>query len=604
MSLKLKDAIIGAYQKIHYQGVCHNNVAFRHMLLGERATIAFCICHIHMIYSGDDDTITIIDFTQSRCLDGDPDLRIETCTLVDLEEEMRKVKFLLDYPNVRDTERAIASGQSLVKAQMDLHAVGPSAQCVLNAPLEGRAIEQWEKEIQDAAPEMQYQVSIDRRSQPWTAAVAYVPLPRRMASKPLASKTTLTPLLVEPNALAAGTSQDPKAVMGTSTSEPGGSPDFIVSSSGSRQMSSSTSRGGPLSRMFSFQKPVSPGSRPSPSTEASGSKPTHSEEDEVKMLNKKVVFHPDTNDNGLWATGRDMRNIKRTRIERPPTPYYIHDSNSTTSTSVDDVNTPSLSESNVMPMPRLPFGIDPLQNTISDCHPHPISSSSSASKDGAGPRIPYSVIICGPPDVGSWTWMVTPEVFGRVVTYLDELDSAHRVPNYLSDVQVGSGSTRSTEQLLKSSAQFGPTPPVSTRRTRGLPAKVPPQTPIAPTEGQYYFPPRKPRNRPTSLPVAEVNHCNESDASTSASECLAPSQTALLTGRSLKPEVEKDFATERKTFGDKDISKRTEKRKASTEPSRHEEPAPLLRSKRIALRQTTPITEGATKKKRMRRVKA
>jgi hypothetical protein len=560
-----------------------------------------------MVYSGDDDTITIIDFAQSRCLDGDPDLRIETCTLVDLEEEMRKVKFLLDYPNARDTERAIASGQSLVKAQMDLHAFGPSAQRVLNAPLAARAIEQWEKEIQDAVPEIQYQVSIDRRSQSWTAAAAYAPLPRRMASKPLASKTTLTPLLIKPNALTAGTSQDPKAAMGTSTSEPSGSPDSTVASSGSRQKSSSTSRGGPLSRMFPFQKPVSPGSRPSPSTEPSGSKPTHSE-DEVKMLNKKVVFHPDTNDNGLWATGRDMRNIKRTRIERPPTPYYIHDSNST-STSVDDVNTPSLSESNVMPTPWLPFGIDPLQNTISDCYPHPISSS--ATKDGAGPppaiRIPYSVIICGPPDVGSWTWMVTPEVFGRVVTYLDELDSAHRVPNYLSDVQVGSGGARSPERLLKSSAQFGPTPPVSTRRTRGLPAKVPPQTPIAPTEGQYYFPPRKPRNRLTSLPTE--SHCNESDASTSASTaCLSPSQTDLLIGQSLKPDIEKDFAAEPKTFGDKGVSKRTEKRKASTEPSRHEESAPLLRSKRIALRQTTPITEGlaegATKKKRMRRGKA
>lgn len=40
-SLELKDKIVEAYRKIHAQGVLHNDVELRHMLIGERFDLLF-----------------------------------------------------------------------------------------------------------------------------------------------------------------------------------------------------------------------------------------------------------------------------------------------------------------------------------------------------------------------------------------------------------------------------------------------------------------------------------------------------------------------------------------------------------------------------------
>ena len=198
--------------------------------------------------------------------------------------------------------------------------------------------------------------------------------------------------------------------------------------------------------------------------------------------------------------------------------------------------------------------------------------------------------------------MVTPEVFGRVGGFLDGLNGAHRVPGHLSDVSTAG---LSVQRLATPSV---PTPPVSARRptSRGLPAKISPQTPTAPVEGQYYFPPRRPRNgsvtsvlpsaeRPLKHAPAVVMGGNECDAAPSQ---LLPTSVLSHSHRRSDDDVEGSITPEPKAAEEKSVSKQAGKPKVLQE----RESVPLLRSKRIALRQATPVTEGglvdARKRKR------
>lgn len=82
----LKERCIEAYEKIHACGVLHGAVELCHMLIGG------------------DGKVTIINFTKSRALDSNLDVMLLEATPADLELEMRKVKYKLDYDGARKKE--------------------------------------------------------------------------------------------------------------------------------------------------------------------------------------------------------------------------------------------------------------------------------------------------------------------------------------------------------------------------------------------------------------------------------------------------------------------------------------------------------------------
>jgi hypothetical protein len=106
ISQLLKAAIVEAYRKIHNQGVLHNSVDFRYMLIGESWPCFPFTCHLDITGGkGDDDKINILNFGMAKCTWKGKACRLDLCTQADLHLEMRKVKFLLDFDGARERER-------------------------------------------------------------------------------------------------------------------------------------------------------------------------------------------------------------------------------------------------------------------------------------------------------------------------------------------------------------------------------------------------------------------------------------------------------------------------------------------------------------------
>lgn len=84
----LKEQCIAAVRKIHSCGVLHNDIELRHMLIGA------------------DGKVTIIDFQESRALLPNSAVGLEKAEPRELELELRKVKFKLDYKGAREVEFA------------------------------------------------------------------------------------------------------------------------------------------------------------------------------------------------------------------------------------------------------------------------------------------------------------------------------------------------------------------------------------------------------------------------------------------------------------------------------------------------------------------
>ncbi|KAG8920829.1 hypothetical protein FRC02_000668 [Tulasnella sp. 418] len=78
-----------AYQAIHAAGVLHNDVELRHILVTP------------------DDEVMLIDFQMSRSTKPNRATDLWPCTQRELEAEMRKVKYLLDYKGARAREDRI-----------------------------------------------------------------------------------------------------------------------------------------------------------------------------------------------------------------------------------------------------------------------------------------------------------------------------------------------------------------------------------------------------------------------------------------------------------------------------------------------------------------
>ena len=86
MSNHLKRKCIAAFDAIHAQGVLHNDVELRHMLISAEGHV------------------TIIDFQMSRALDPVPEVGLAQATEADIRLEKRKIKFKLGYEDCRQRE--------------------------------------------------------------------------------------------------------------------------------------------------------------------------------------------------------------------------------------------------------------------------------------------------------------------------------------------------------------------------------------------------------------------------------------------------------------------------------------------------------------------
>jgi hypothetical protein len=84
----LKIRCIEAFEKLHRRGVLHGNPELRHMLIGG------------------DGKVTIIDFQMSRAMLIEADTMVLPADRRELELEMRKVKYKLDYEGARQRETA------------------------------------------------------------------------------------------------------------------------------------------------------------------------------------------------------------------------------------------------------------------------------------------------------------------------------------------------------------------------------------------------------------------------------------------------------------------------------------------------------------------
>lgn len=76
---EVKEKIIQAYNAIHSQGVLHNDVELRHILIS------------------DEGAVQIIDWQMAKSTKPCDAVQLQVCTQADLEYEARKVKVLLDY---------------------------------------------------------------------------------------------------------------------------------------------------------------------------------------------------------------------------------------------------------------------------------------------------------------------------------------------------------------------------------------------------------------------------------------------------------------------------------------------------------------------------
>ncbi|PCH33607.1 hypothetical protein WOLCODRAFT_135213 [Wolfiporia cocos MD-104 SS10] len=88
MPYVLKERVVEAYAKLHKRGVLHGNPQMRHILIGGDARV------------------TIIDFQESRSRQPVDDMSMGTTYSHDLNLEMRRVKFMLDYDGAREYEIA------------------------------------------------------------------------------------------------------------------------------------------------------------------------------------------------------------------------------------------------------------------------------------------------------------------------------------------------------------------------------------------------------------------------------------------------------------------------------------------------------------------
>lgn len=87
MPLVLKAAVITAFEKIHARGVLHGAPTFQRMLIGA------------------DCKVTIVSFQEGETAEDEEFVEAEEAHRTQMDMEMRKVKWMLDYPGAREEEK-------------------------------------------------------------------------------------------------------------------------------------------------------------------------------------------------------------------------------------------------------------------------------------------------------------------------------------------------------------------------------------------------------------------------------------------------------------------------------------------------------------------
>ncbi|KAF7306651.1 Serine/threonine protein kinase [Mycena indigotica] len=131
----LKKRCIRAYEQLHTAGVLHGDVELRHMLIGGDARV------------------TIIDFQESRALIPNPAVKLGAATPAQMQLEMRKVKYRLDYQGARDLEdQKVMRSKRLARRNATGSREPPSQDDILNPPV---SIRDWEGEWHAPRPDPQ-----------------------------------------------------------------------------------------------------------------------------------------------------------------------------------------------------------------------------------------------------------------------------------------------------------------------------------------------------------------------------------------------------------------------------------------------------------------
>ncbi|KDQ06941.1 hypothetical protein BOTBODRAFT_70712 [Botryobasidium botryosum FD-172 SS1] len=86
MSTSDKEVVIRTYMVLHAQGILHNDVALRHILLS------------------DDGLVHLVDFTRARSTRSCRLADLPLCTQAELDLELRRVKWVLEYDDAHHTE--------------------------------------------------------------------------------------------------------------------------------------------------------------------------------------------------------------------------------------------------------------------------------------------------------------------------------------------------------------------------------------------------------------------------------------------------------------------------------------------------------------------
>ncbi|KAH7913010.1 hypothetical protein BJ138DRAFT_1147048 [Hygrophoropsis aurantiaca] len=122
----LKRRVLDAFQRIHAQGVLHGDVALKNIVVGIN------------------DKVTIMNFGNASCLEGLDHPNISSCPWSALEREMRAVKYIIDYDGAKEKERSL---RDLNVDAANCENSGPSNSEILSLALED--MERWDREATD-----------------------------------------------------------------------------------------------------------------------------------------------------------------------------------------------------------------------------------------------------------------------------------------------------------------------------------------------------------------------------------------------------------------------------------------------------------------------
>ncbi|KAH7883529.1 hypothetical protein F5I97DRAFT_1929800 [Phlebopus sp. FC_14] len=316
MPAHVKEAVVYAFETIHAQGVMHGDISNQNILIG------------------DDGTVTIVNFGKCACLpDFDLSVHLSTCTRLDLEKEMRAVKYCIGYRDAKLREQTLLDTSEGANC------------CDFVTPLHVEEMNRWNRESEGhsathfSVPRRLRGRPIlnDRRPHNRTASTGQAATPcngkepvHQLSSQSTGHHSTPSGPIdpgVQPHenvhpskqALPGGGVESPSGAGSSTTSRPSDNPSATDSTPG--PSISMTNPHGPISSTSDTCTRRSPESflEYTPAQIHFALKRKRETDDEgyleasrnvrrrpgVDAEKKGVVFHPGTHDNGLWSTGEE-----------------------------------------------------------------------------------------------------------------------------------------------------------------------------------------------------------------------------------------------------------------------------------------------------------